>query len=107
MSTASPLRGDAGPVRFLLLWIAHTGLTVVAVAIASVLSLLLARHTRLQHHLGDNDVAGLIFGVIGILYGPLRRSDRLWLGKTRAASIASCVLGLRAPPGRDQGLVLS
>lgn len=47
-------------------------LVIATVALVSVAGLLIVRRTtRLQRHLGENDVGGLLFNAVGILYGAL------------------------------------
>lgn len=55
-----------------MLWIALSGLVVLASSAIAVGGLLLVRRTTsIRRHLGENDVAGLLFGAVGVLYGAL------------------------------------
>lgn len=55
-----------------MLWIVLATLGVLAVSAFAVAGLLLVRRTTsLRRHLGENDVAGLLFGAVGVLYGAL------------------------------------
>ena len=46
--------------------------TVLAASALAVGGLLLVRRTTsMRRHLGENDVAGLLFGAVGVLYGAL------------------------------------
>jgi formylglycine-generating enzyme required for sulfatase activity len=54
------------------MWMVLTALVVTTVSVVAVGGLLIVRRTqRLQRHLGENDVAGILFGAVGILYGAL------------------------------------
>jgi hypothetical protein len=52
------------------MWIVFAAVVVVGVALLSVAGLLVFRRVA-RDHLGTNDVAGLLFGAVGILYGAL------------------------------------
>jgi hypothetical protein len=52
------------------MWIALAAIIVIGVALLSVVGLLVFRRVA-RGHLGNNDVAGLLFGAVGILYGAL------------------------------------
>ena len=54
------------------MWMMLTAIGVLAVSVAAVAGLFVIRKSqRLDRHLGENDVAGLLFGAVGILYGAL------------------------------------
>lgn len=54
------------------MWFLVAAAVVAGVSMVAILGLLVLRKTgRLSRHLGDNDVAGLLFGAVGILYGAL------------------------------------
>jgi hypothetical protein len=54
------------------MWILFAAVGVLTVALVAVLGLLVVRRTSLHLRLGSsNDVAGLLFGAVGILYGAL------------------------------------
>lgn len=53
------------------MWFVLSALWVVVAAMVAVAGLVVVRRTRLQRHLGENDVAGLLFGAVGVLYGAL------------------------------------
>jgi hypothetical protein len=53
------------------MWFVLSALWVVVAAMGAVAGLMLVRRTRLGRHLGENDVAGLLFGAVGVLYGAL------------------------------------
>jgi Protein of unknown function (DUF4239) len=53
-------------------WIVVSSVGVVLTALVAVAGLLwVRRSTRFTQHLGENDVAGILFGAMGILYGAL------------------------------------
>ena len=52
-------------------WLALTAVGVILSSLLAVAGLLIVRRSRLQRHLGENDVAGLLFGAVGVLYGAL------------------------------------
>jgi uncharacterized membrane protein YraQ (UPF0718 family) len=53
------------------MWFVLSALWVVVAAMVAVAGLMVVRRTRIQRHLGENDVAGLLFGAVGVLYGAL------------------------------------
>src|SRR6476659_6993322 len=53
------------------MWMVLNALIVLAVSILAILALLALSHTRLRPQGDANDLAGLLFGAVGILYGAL------------------------------------
>jgi len=72
MPLGPPARATATCILCRLMWMLMTALAVVAMSLLALAGLLIVRRTHwLQRHLGENDVPGLIFGAVGILYGAL------------------------------------